>query len=218
MAQHAGGLPEATISRLPLYHRALLEAAELKELTVSSERIAELTGLNAAKIRKDLSHLGTYGTRGVGYNVEQLMHQIARELGLTEDWAIAIVGFGNLGQALANYKGFLERGFEVVAIFDADPSKEGMSTTGGAVVMPIDQLKAISSRKRIDIAIIATPASSAQEVADLVVAAGITSILNFAPQVLAVPEGVSVRKVDLSIELQILSFYKQRTRMKTAEG
>src|SRR6266851_6317410 len=116
-------IPEATVARLPVYLRSLREVAELKTTTISSERLADLAGVNAAKVRKDLSYLGSYGTRGVGYDVEYLLYQISRELGLTQDWPVAIIGLGNLGHALANYWGFMERGFRVVALVDADPSK-----------------------------------------------------------------------------------------------
>ena len=118
-------IPEATVARLPLYYRALLETAEHQIATISSERLAELAGVNAAKVRKDLSYLGSYGTRGVGYDVEYLLHEISRELGLTRDWPVAIVGIGNLGRALANYRGFGARGFRVVALIDADPGLVG---------------------------------------------------------------------------------------------
>jgi redox-sensing transcriptional repressor len=207
----ARSIPEATVGRLPLYLRALVEMAERGEATVSSQHLAELAGVNAAKVRKDLSYLGTYGTRGVGYEVPMLVHQISRELGLTQDWPVAIIGFGNLGHALANYKGFEERGFQVVAIFDVDKSKVG-EKVGTIKVRHIDELKELARRQEIAIAIIATPAQVAQEVADKVVAAGVKSILNFAPAVINVPAGTSFRKVDLSMELQILTFYQQRGR------
>src|SRR4051794_24580978 len=132
-------IPEATVARLPLYLRSLLEAAESKTTTVSSERLAEMAGVNAAKVRKDLSYLGSYGTRGVGYDVEYLLFQISRELGLTQDWPVVIVGAGNLGQALANYGGFGQRGFPVVALIDADATKVG-STIHGVVVRHLDDL------------------------------------------------------------------------------
>lgn len=179
--------------------------------TVSSVKIAALSGVNPAKVRKDLSHLGNYGTRGVGYDVRMLLHRISSELGLTRDWPIAIVGFGNLGHALANYRGFPERGFEIAAIFDADPDKVG-EPAGDLTVRHIDELGEVISGLGISIALIATPAAAAQEVAEKLVEAGITSILNFAPTVITVPEGISVRKVDLSMELQILSFYQHRSR------
>jgi redox-sensing transcriptional repressor len=183
--------------------------AEQRIPTVSSERLAEMAGVNAAKVRKDFSYLGSYGTRGVGYDVEYLLFQISRELGLTQDWPVVIVGVGNLGAALANYRGFSARGFRIVALVDADPGKCG-NEVGGLVVEPLPDLSRIVAERHVAIGIIATPASAAQEVAELLVNAGVTSVLNFAPTVIAVPPGVSLRKVDLSIELQILSFYQQR--------
>jgi len=202
-------VPEATVARLPLYLRALAEIAEAGAAMVSSEALAKASGVNSAKVRKDLSHLGSYGTRGVGYDVAYLIHQIRRELGLTQDWPVVIVGVGNLGHALANYRGFAERGFRIEALVDADPSKIG-EVVGGLVVRGIDELPLIVGEGDVAIGVICTPASAAQDVADLLVAAGIRSILNFAPVILSAPEGVSVRKVDLAIELQILAFYEQR--------
>ncbi len=210
-------IPEATVARLPLYYRALLETSDQQVGTVSSERLAELAGVNAAKVRKDLSYLGSYGTRGVGYDVEFLLHQISRELGLTHDWPVVIVGVGNLGHALANYRGFGARGFRIVALVDADPGKVGQRV-GELAVEALDDLPRIVADREIAIGIVATPAGAAQEVADRLVDAGVTSILNFAPTVVAVPGGVSLRKVDLATELQILSFYQQRrSGMITAE-
>jgi redox-sensing transcriptional repressor len=202
-------IPEATVARLPLYYRALLETAESGVGTVSSEGLANLAGVNAAKVRKDLSYLGSYGTRGVGYEVDHLVHEISRELGLTQDWPVVIVGIGNLGHALANYRGFGARGFRVVALVDADGSKLGRRVAG-LEVEGLDALERIVAERDIAVGIIATPAGAAQGVADSLVAAGVRSILNFAPALLSVPEGVSLRKVDLAIELQILSFYQSR--------
>jgi len=201
-------IPEATVARLPVYVRILLEVAEARTTTISSERLAELAGVNAAKVRKDLSYLGSYGTRGVGYDVEYLLFQMSRELGLTHDWPVVIVGAGNLGHALANYGGFDERGFPVAAIVDIDTAKVG-NRIGAVKVRHLDDLPDIVGALSNVIGIIATPATGAQEVADRLVAAGVTSILNFAPAVLTVPRGVSLRKVDLAVELQILSFYQQ---------
>jgi len=202
-------IPEATVARLPLYLRSLVEGQHAGLTTISSERLAELAGVNAAKVRKDLSYLGSYGTRGVGYDVEYLLFQMSRELGLTQDWPVVIVGLGNLGQALANYGGFGDRGFPVPALCDADPRVIG-TEVHGVVVRSIDELPEIVADLAIAIGIIATPASAAQDVADRLVAAGVPSILNFAPTVISVPEAVSLRKVDLAVELQILSFYQQR--------
>jgi redox-sensing transcriptional repressor len=206
-------IPEATVARLPLYYRALLEVADKDVGTVSSERLAELAGVNAAKVRKDLSYLGSYGTRGVGYEVEYLLHEISRELGLTEDWPVVIVGVGNLGAALANYRGFGARGFRVTALVDADADKVGRRI-GDLVVEDLDGLARLVEERAIAIGIIATPAPAAQEVADLLVDAGVRSILNFAPAVITVPSHVSLRKVDLATELQILSFYQSHRRIK----
>ena len=196
--------------RLPLYYRALLETADQEIGTISSERLAELAGVNAAKVRKDLSYLGSYGTRGVGYDVEHLLHEISRELGLTHDWPVAIVGVGNLGHALANYRGFGARGYRVVAAVDADPEKVGQSV-GELTIESLDDLPKIARDTRASpSASSPRPRDAAQEVADRLVDAGVTSILNFAPTVVSAPPGVSLRKVDLAIELQILSFYQQR--------
>ncbi|MFP5299035.1 MAG: redox-sensing transcriptional repressor Rex [Actinomycetota bacterium] len=206
-------IPEATVARLPVYLRSLLELAEGqgRDVTVSSEDLARMAGVNAAKVRKDLSYLGSYGTRGVGYDVEYLLYQITRELGLTQDWPAVIIGIGNLGRALASYKGFGERGFRIMALFDVDESVIGQEV-GGLPIQHIDELKTVVNDEGISIGIIATPPSSAQESADKLVDAGVRSILNFAPGVVNVPPDVNIRKVDLSIELQILAFYQQRTQ------
>ncbi len=208
MAKRARRIPEATVARLPVYLRVLLDLAEDKTPTISSERLAELAGVNAAKVRKDLSYLGSYGTRGVGYEVEYLLFQMSRELGLTQDWPVVIVGVGNLGQALANYAGFGERGFPVAALVDTSPDKVG-TVVQGLEVHHLDELPDLAVELGIAIGVIATPASAAQEAADRLMAAGISSILNFAPAVINVP-GASLRKVDLAVELQILSFYQQQ--------
>lgn len=199
------------MARLGLYYRALLETADEGVGTVSSERLASLAGVNAAKVRKDLSYLGSYGTRGVGYEVGFLVERISRELGLTRDWPVVIVGAGNLGQALANYRGFGARGFRVLALVDADAVKIGR-TVSTLRVESLEDLPELVRDRGIRIGIIATPATAAQEVADRLVAAGVSSILNFAPAVVTVPDGVSLRKVDLAIELQILSFYQSHRR------
>lgn len=219
LAQRSGSqssarkIPGAAVARLPLYYRALLEITDDGVDTVSSERLATMAGVNAAQVRKDLSYLGSYGTRGVGYEVAFLLDRISRELGLTHDWPVAIVGVGNLGHALANYGGLTDRGFRVLALVDADPAKVG-SAVGDLAVEALADLAEIVRTRAITIGIIATPATAAQEVADQLVAAGVQSILNFAPAVISVPEGVSVRKVDLATELQILSFYQSHRRIK----
>jgi redox-sensing transcriptional repressor len=202
-------IPEATVGRLPIYLRSLVEMAERGAATISSGDLAEAAGVNSAKVRKDLSYLGSYGTRGVGYDVAYLIHQVRRVLGLTQDWPVLIAGAGNLGHALSNYKGFTARGFRIVAIVDNSKDKVG-ERIGSITVEHIDRLGQICRREDVAIGVICTPAPAAQEVADRMVAAGIRSILNFAPAVIAVSEHVSVRKVDLSIELQILAYYEQR--------
>ncbi|MBA2477228.1 MAG: redox-sensing transcriptional repressor Rex [Sporichthyaceae bacterium] len=203
------GVPDATVARLPLYLRILRALAEQGTSTVSSEELAAAAGVKSAKLRKDLSYLGSYGTRGVGYDVAYLVYQVSRELGLTQDWPIVIVGIGNLGHALANYGGFASRGFRVAALFDADPRRVG-ELVEDHEVLPMGELAPVVGELGAAIGVIATPAGAAQGVCDRLVAAGVRSILNFAPAVLAVPDGVAVRKVDLSIELQILAFHEQR--------
>ena len=202
-------IPEAALGRLPVYLRILVDLSAEGTAQVSSEQLAELAAVNAAKVRKDLSYLGTYGTRGVGYDVQFLTYQIQRELGLNQSWPVVIVGAGNLGQALANFTGISERGFHIVGVVDKDESKIG-SLVGGVRVKHADELTQIVHSKSVSIGIIATPAQQAQDAADSLVRAGVGSIMNFAPTVLSVPRGVNVRKVDLALELQILRNYEQR--------
>jgi redox-sensing transcriptional repressor len=202
-------IPEATVGRLPRYLQALIGLAEEGTSVASSDELAVAAGVTSAKVRKDLSHLGSYGTRGVGYDVAYLIHQIRRELGLTQDWGIAIVGIGNLGHALANYRGFAARGFRVAALVDVDPAKIG-EQIGDLEVTHIDRLPELVRDRRISIAIVATPAAAAAEVVERIVGAGVRSILNFAPAPVTAPPGVSVRSVDLAVELQILAYYEQR--------
>jgi redox-sensing transcriptional repressor len=211
----ARGIPDATVARLPVYLRALNALTEQGVSTCSSNDLAENAGVNPAKLRKDLSYLGSYGTRGVGYDVEYLRYQIAREIGQTQDWDVVIVGVGNLGSALSAYQGFSTRGIRVAALVDADPKRVG-TTISGITVSSLDELPAVVEERAISIGIIATPGTAAQEVADRLVAAGVTSILNFAPALVQVPDGVDVRKVDLSIELQILAYHEQRKAGKEA--
>ena len=206
------GIPEATVARLPVYLRALVTLTDQGIATCSSEELATAAGVNSAKLRKDLSYLGSYGTRGVGYDVEYLRYQIAREIGVTQDWPVVIVGIGNLGRALANYAGFSSRGFRIAALLDSDPARIG-EELAGLRVTGSDLLEGVVRDHEVAIGVIATPAPAAQAVCDRLVASGVTSILNFAPTVLSVPDGVDVRKVDLSIELQILAFHEQRKSM-----
>ena len=204
-------IPAATVARLPIYHRILGQLLDDDVATVSSAELAELTGVNSAKVRKDLSHLGSYGVRGVGYDVAYLNYQISRGLGLTNDAAVLIVGAGNLGRALASYAGFASRGFRVVGLLDTDAGQVGR-LVGHVRIGDAAQLEEVARTRTPDIGVVATPAAAAQSVCDRLVAAGITSILNFAPTVLTVPADVEVRKVDLGLELQILAFHAQQRR------
>lgn len=202
-------LPEATVNHLPVYLRTLGDLAERGMATVASGTLATAAGVTPAKLRKDLSYLGSYGVRGVGYDVGQLRRHIVTALGLTPDWPVVIVGMGNLGQALAKYGGFGSRGFRVRAALDIDPSVVG-TRTGALTVRPVSELAAAVSGLSGAIGVITTPASAAQDICDRLVAAGTSSILNFAPLLLQVPEHVDVRKVDLGVELQILAFHERR--------
>lgn len=204
-------IPEPTVGRLPVYQRILEELLRSGTTTVSSDLLGSLARVNAAKVRKDLSLLGSFGTRGAGYDAAYLIEQIDRELGLDREWPIVIVGIGNLGRALAHAQGFAARGFRVTALFDVDPAIVGQHVAG-VVVRHLDDLAAVVRDQTDAMGVIATPASAAQGVADLLVAAGVRSLLNFAPRVLNVPPGVLLRYVDLSIELQIMSFYQSRHR------
>jgi redox-sensing transcriptional repressor len=202
-------VPEATVARLATYLRVLGALGDSAPTTVSSEELAAAAGVNSAKLRKDLSYLGSYGIRGVGYDVGTLTDEIARTLGVTVRRSVALIGVGNLGQALAGYDGFASRGFRVAALLDASPARIGI-TVRGLIVRDIVDLADVVIEQEIAIAVLATPASVAQDVCDQVVAAGVTSILNFAPVVLSVPAHVDLRKVDLAAELQILSFHENR--------
>lgn len=197
------------MARLPLYRRVLVDMADRALLTVSSVALAEAAGVNSAKVRKDLSYLGSYGIRGVGYDVDGLIQTISRVLGLTSDRAVCIVGVGHLGRALADYPGFAERGFRLVALFDPDEELLGAEVAGVRVSHP-DAIEVSVAAEDVAIAILAVPAQVAQPMTERLVNAGITSILNFTPRVLSVPAGVSVRKVDLSVELEILAFHEHQ--------
>ena len=213
-----GRIPAATVSRLPVYLKALVDAAEAQLDTVSSDDLARAGGVNSAKVRKDLSYLGSHGTRGVGYRVGELTAEISGVLGLTGERPVAIIGAGNLGRALASYDGFARRGFTVAAMVDSDPDKIGERVVGHTVES-FDDLAGVVAAHGIGIAVLAVPAEAAQLVAEHAVESGISAILNFAPTHLEVPDGVTVRTVDLSTELQILSFYEHlEAGERTATG
>ncbi len=207
--QFSKHIPEATVVRLPVYQRILTELVRNNVSTVSSEQLASLARVNAAKLRKDLSLLGSFGTRGSGYDPAFLISQIDQALGIDENWSVAIVGIGNLGRALTNSRGFASRGFQINALFDIDPVVVG-EDIGGIVVRHMDEISRLRPAECPSIGVIATPGWAAQQVADMLVEVGVTSLLNFAPRVLTVPPRVHLRYVDLSIELQVLGFYRAR--------
>jgi redox-sensing transcriptional repressor len=201
-------IPSAAVNRLPVYLQILTDLQLTETTQVSSDQLAALANVNAAKVRKDLSYLGTYGTRGVGYEVTFLIYQIKRELGLLSQWKTIVVGAGNLGSAITVNGGFTSRGFPVVAIFDVDPRKVG-TRVGELVVRNLDELKDFVRANGVHIGVLAVPSTAAQSVADDLIAAGIGSLLNFAPVVLTASKGVTVRNVDLGVELQILGYHEQ---------
>ncbi len=203
-----GPIPAATVARLPVYLQALLEAAEAGVDVVASDDLARAAGYNAAKVRKDLSYLGTHGTRGVGYDVEGLARELSLALGLVEDRPVVLVGVGNLGRALASYDGFRRRGFRLAALLDAAPTVIGQEVAGSRV-RSVAELEEVVAEHASSLAVLAIPAAQAQPMVDRLVAAGVRAILSFVPTHLSVPDGVTLRRVDLATELQILSFYEQ---------
>ncbi len=210
-------IPDATVSRLAVYLRLLGQFAEDGAETVSSEELATASGVNSAKLRKDLSYLGSYGTRGVGYEVRSLQQQLERVLGLDHRQSVALVGVGNLGHALAGYAGFGGRGFPIDAMFDVDPDLVGIKING-ILVEHVRDIETVCRERGVTIGMVATPARVAQDVCDLLVRGGVESILNFAPVVLQVPDEVEVRKVDLAVELQVLAFHVARRHGAAAAG
>jgi len=201
---------ELTTNRLSVYLRCLnqLEGAGVR--TISSQALAEQFHLNAAQIRKDLAYFGEFGVRGVGYYVRDLKRHLRQILGLDRKLRVAIMGAGNLGLALADYPGFRQEGFEILALFDNLSAKVGQQSRGGVPIHDISELKKFAKRDAVSIAVIAVPASSAQRVVDLVVASGIKAILNFSPGALQVPLDVKLKSVDLTVSLESLSFYLAR--------
>lgn len=199
-------IPEATIIRLSVYSRFLAQVERKGIVTISSGEIAKGVGVGSAQVRKDLAYFGEFGTRGVGYNVSELYGHLMKILGLTTQWNVVIVGAGKLGSALAMYGGFLERGFKVVGIFDNDPKKIGQKLAD-VEIMGVDRLREVVNKQNAHIGIITVPADEAQETANELVAANVRAILNFSPRVLNVPDDVVIRHVDLSVNLEILSFY-----------
>ena len=195
-------ISEATVRRLSNYYRVLEEVAAEGRRMISSHLLAEREGITSAQVRKDLSSFGSFGRRGLGYHVEHLRDEIRALLGLDRRWRACVVGAGHIGAALLGYRGFADQGFDIVAVFDADPARIGR-TVEGIAVRPVSQ---ISAREAYEIGVIATPARAAQEVADLLVAAGVQGILNFAPRMVRVPAGVALRTVDMTMEFESLSY------------
>ena len=208
-------IPPATVQRLPLYLQCL-EQLDTNSVGISSKKIAEIAKVNDAQVRRDLSYLGTLGTRGVGYNVLNLRKQLELELGLVDGLSAIIIGIGNLGSALAEYEGFKEKGFKIVGLFDSD-SKKLNKQIGSLAVKPLSEMKNTCEKYNVSIGIIATPEKVAEEIADKLIDCGIKSILNFAPIMLKNKSGIQIRSVDLSQELQILSYYLDREHLKVAK-
>ena len=208
-------IPPATVKRLPLYLQCLDQVSG-DDIGISSSKLAELAKVNDAQVRRDLSYLGSLGTRGVGYDISTLRNQLQLELGLVEGWSAVIVGIGNLGSALAHYGGFREKGFGIVGLFDDDPKKIN-SQVAGLVIKPLSDLEKYCEKFSVAIGIIATPGEYAQGVADQLIGCGVRSILNFAPVLLKNVPDVQIRSVDLSQELQILSYYLDRPVLKAVD-
>ncbi len=208
MARHLRGvqLAEATIARLPRYQRIVSEAIEEGITTISSEELAQRAQVTAATVRKDLLHFGNLGVRGAGYELLRLLAVFKEALGANKQWSVAIVGAGNLGRALANSEGFQGHGFYIAALYDANPAIVGRRV-GGLRVQPMEQLVRVKGERAASVGVIATPKDAAQRVADILVRAGVQTILNFAPCELMVPNSVVVRHVDLLRELQVLGFH-----------
>jgi len=198
-------ISEPTVRRLSQYYRVLLEVSAEGARMISSLRLAEREGITSAQVRKDLSMFGSFGRRGLGYNVAHLREEIRAILGLDRRWKVALIGAGNIGAALLAYRGFARQGFDVVSVFDRDPLRVGQRM-GDLAVRDIDELQTVMSQHPVDMAVIATPVRAAQEVADRLVTAGVRAILNFAPRKLFVPEHVALRNVDMTVELETLSF------------
>jgi redox-sensing transcriptional repressor len=198
-------ISQSTVRRLSHYYRVLEEVEAEGKRLISSDRLAEREGITSAQVRKDLSCFGSFGRRGLGYNVAHLREEIRGILGLDRRWRVAIVGAGNVGAALLAYRGFAKQGFDVVAVLDRDPQRVGQRI-GDLVVHDTDEISSVAAEQRVDMGVIATPVGAAQEVADLLVAVGVRGILNFAPRKLFVPPQVALRNVDMTVELESLSF------------
>ncbi|HLU11430.1 MAG TPA: redox-sensing transcriptional repressor Rex [Oceanobacillus sp.] len=199
-------IPDIVISRLPVYLRALERLSQEGKEVTSSHELGRRLGISSAQIRKDLSHFGGFGKQGTGYKIAYLKEQLRQVLKVEREWEVALVGAGDLGSAVARYKGFADRGFHIAYVFDSAPDKVGRSV-GKFQVHSIDKLHEIISERGIKIAMIAVPAEHAQSVADLLIAAGVKAILNYAPINLTVPDDVHVQYIDPVLHLQRMTYY-----------
>ena len=203
--------PKAVVGRVSLYLRQLESFQRQGHTTISSSQLGEPLSIKNAQVRKDLAFFGQFGHPGVGYRIDELIAALRQILGIDRDWPLALVGFGNLGRALLRYRGFRTRRFQIVAVFDSDPRKIGMIHEG-LKVEPIEAMRKLVPAHKISLGVLCVPAEAAQRVADLMVACGITGILNFAPVPLSVPSNVNVVAVDLSIQLENLAYKVQKTQ------
>jgi redox-sensing transcriptional repressor len=199
-------VPEIVIGRLPIYLRALTYMAQAGQRITSSQELGETLGMSSAQIRKDLSHFGEFGKQGMGYEISYLRDQLRRILHLERTWPVALVGYGDLGHALANYNGFVAEGFEIVAVFDNNPDKIGQEVAGKKVQDSAKLLKVVRERG-IKVAIVAVPVATAQKVVDMLVEAGVKAILNYAPIHVSVPEGIRIQYIDPIAHLQRMMFH-----------
>ncbi len=212
-------IPRATLNRLPFYLRALSQVDRERNAYISSQRLADLIGSNSAQVRKDLSFLGELGVRGLGYEVHHLETTILHVLGLTVPRKAVVVGVGRLGSALIGYPGFLEKGFQIIGAFDSDIRKIGRQVAGVKIRSVKELKRFVAKNGPVDIGIIAVPSASAQEAAELLIDAGVKSILNFAPISLEINSSVPVRHVDLAVEMQILSYFLiEKSKKKKLSG
>ncbi len=200
-------VPDIVIGRLPIYLRALTHLLEAGQEFTSSQELGQILGIGSAQIRKDLSHFGEFGKQGTGYEISYLREQISKILHVDRDWAVALVGFGDLGQAIAHYGGFINEGFHIKAVFDADPAKIGQKVNGDLIVHNVKDLSKVIAEQKIKMAIIAVPVQAAQEVADQLIEAGVQAILNYAPITLSAPEYVRVQYIDPVVHLQRMTYY-----------
>jgi len=207
--------PDVVIGRLPLYARSLRYLLREGVTSVSSQELGDRINVTAAQIRKDLSYFGEFGKQGIGYDVEKLLGQIEHILGLTQEWAVALVGIGHLGEAIARYEGFRRQGIRIAALFDVETSKIGQEVNG-LTIQADEQIDRVMREQGIKLAILAVPAARAQEVADMLVSSGVRAILNYAPVVIQVPEGVWVRHIDPVAVLHSMTYYLAREEDKSS--